>query len=72
MGRREVVTEYPRRKPNPIVALIRFAWGLLVLALIVIGAIMLYGMLEWWNVPILLAFGFGVFVLLRNRWRRRS
>ena len=63
---------YPRRKPNPIIALVRFAWGLIILALIVGGLVALYGMLEWWNVPILLAFAFAVFVLFRNRWRRAN
>jgi hypothetical protein len=38
--------------------------------LVVVGALMLYGMLEWWNVPILLVFLFAVFVLFRNRLRR--
>jgi hypothetical protein len=30
-----------------------------------------FWMLDWWNVPILIVFGFATFVLLRNRWRRR-
>jgi hypothetical protein len=73
MGRREVVTEYPRRKPNPIVQLIRWAWFLflglmiagwvgIVVLLIVEGAL--------WIVPIVVVFGYFVFVLYRNRWRR--
>jgi hypothetical protein len=71
-GRPQVTTEYPRRKPNPIVHLIRWLWGLFVIALIVSGIIVLYGMLEWWNVPIVLAFGYCTYILFRNRRRRAS
>ena len=66
------MTEYPRRKPNPILHLIRWLWGLFVIALIVSGIIVLYGMLEWWNVPIVLAFGYCTYILFRNRRRRAS
>jgi Flp pilus assembly protein TadB len=70
---RQVMTEYPRRKPNPIVHLIRWLWRLFVIALIVFGIIALYLMLDeawWYEVPILLVFGYFTYVLVRNRRRR--
>lgn len=72
---RQVTTEYPRRKPNPILHLIRWLWGLFVIALIVFGIIALYLMLDvawWYEVPILLAFGYFTYILFRNRRRRGS
>ena len=66
------MTEYPRRKPNPILHLIRWVCGLFVIAMIVSGIIALYGMLRWWNVPIVLAFGYFTCILFRNRRRRRA
>jgi membrane protein YdbS with pleckstrin-like domain len=65
-------TEYPRRKPNPIVALIRLVWILVVIAAVVFGIVVLLQMLDqawWWELPILAVFGFALFVLLRNRLR---
>jgi hypothetical protein len=41
-------------------------------ALVVVGVLILYGMLEWWNVPILSVFGFCTYVLFRNRRRRQA
>jgi hypothetical protein len=70
----QVMTAYPRRKPNPIVHLIRWLWGLFVIALIVFGIIALYLMLDvawWYEVPILLVFGYCTYVLFRNRRRRQ-
>jgi hypothetical protein len=70
---RQMMTEYPRRKPNPIVHLIRWLWRLFVIALIVFGIIALYLMLDeawWYEVPILLVFGYFTYVLVRNRRRR--
>jgi hypothetical protein len=66
-------TGYPRRKPNPIVHLITSLWRVLVLALIVWGIIALYLMLDvawWYEVPILIVFGYCTYVLFRNRRRR--
>jgi hypothetical protein len=63
-------TGYPRRKPNPILHLIVWLWRLFILAMIVWVGIALYLSFRWWMVPILIVFGFAVFVLFRNRWRR--
>jgi Flp pilus assembly protein TadB len=71
---RQLTTEYPRRKPNPIMHLIRWLWALFVIALIVTGIIALYQMLDvawWYEVPILLVFGYCTYVLFRNRRRRQ-
>lgn len=73
MGCGQEVNEYPRRKPNPIVGLIRFAWLLFIAAAIVTVIGVLYQMLDeawWYEIPIVLVFGFFVFVLVRNRRRR--
>jgi hypothetical protein len=66
------VTGYPRRKPNPIVELIRFVWLVVVAVAIAVGIGILIGMLLggwWWELPILAVFGFFVYVLVRNRMR---
>jgi hypothetical protein len=63
-------TGYPHRKPNLIVHLIRWAWRLFLLLVVIWGAIALYLAFRWWMVPILLVFGFCTYVLFRNRWRR--
>jgi hypothetical protein len=65
-------TGYPRRKPNPIVHLVRWAWRLFLAAVAIWGVIALYLAFRWWMVPILLVFGFAVFVLFRNRARRAN
>jgi hypothetical protein len=56
-----------------IVQVSRLAWniffGLFIFGmLVVLGMLLLDGAL--WLVPILVVFGFAVFVLFRNRWRR--
>jgi hypothetical protein len=64
------MNEYLRRKPNPIVDLIRVAWLLFVAALIAVGIVALTQMLTvawWWMAPILVVLGFAAFVLYRNR-----
>jgi hypothetical protein len=66
----EGMNSYP--KPHPIVELIRSLWLLVVAVFIAVGIAVLVQMLErawWWELPILAAFGFAVFVLLRNRRR---
>ena len=71
MPRTPVVTSYPRRKPkpNPIVQLIRWAWFLF-LGLWIAGGVAVLVLLivegALWIVPIVVVFGFAVFVLLRN------
>ena len=66
-------TGYPRRKPNPIVHLIRWAWRLF-LACVVLWVVVVLAM--WlldgalWIAPFVAFFAFAVFVLFRNRWRR--
>ena len=62
---------YPRRgqpdhRAGPVCA------GLIILALIVSGLVALYGMLEWWNVPILIVFGIAVFVLFPQPLAERA
>jgi hypothetical protein len=76
------MTEYPRRKPNPILHLIRWVLVLFAMYMILRGIIALYGLLVWGNVPtvlvwgnvvpIVLAFGYVAYILFRNRRRRQQ
>jgi hypothetical protein len=77
------MTEYPRRKPNPILHLIRWVSVVLVIYVILRGIVALYGLLVWgnvpaldgllvWGVPFVLAFGYLAFILFRNRGRRAN
>jgi len=56
-----------------IVQVIRLAWNV-IFGLFILGGLAVLGMLlldgALWLVPILAVFGFAVFVLLRNRYRR--
>jgi hypothetical protein len=56
-----------------IVQVVRLTWNV-ILGLFILGALAVLGMLlldgALWLVPILVVFGFAVFVLFRNRWRR--
>ena len=67
-----MMAEYPRRKPNPILHLIR--WFLVLFAIYVIlrGIIAPKGLLEWENLPAVLAFGYVAYILFRNRRRRQQ
>jgi hypothetical protein len=66
-----VMTEYPRRKPNPILHLIRWLLVLFAIYVILRGIIAPSTLLEWGNVPAVLAFGYVAYILFRNRRRRQ-
>lgn len=68
-----LVDGYPRRRPNPIVELIRWAWFVFVALAIVAGIGVLVGMIMagwWWVGPIVILYVFCVVVLLRKRRSR--
>jgi hypothetical protein len=65
------MTEYPRRKPNPILHLIRWLLVLFAIYVILRGIIAPSTLLEWGNVPAVLAFGYVAYILFRNRRRRQ-
>ena len=71
MSRREVRTEFERRRPNLIVRLIRYVWFTIVIAFV--GGIVL-GMIlgGWWVLPFVIVFAILTIVLVSNRRRQSS
>jgi Ca2+/Na+ antiporter len=62
--------DYPQ--PHPLVSLTRGAWMIVVAVLIALGIGVLITMIvagAWWILPIVVVFGYAVFVLMRNRGR---